>query len=176
MAEIFLLTRGHSDHVEKWVRCMRSQFFPMKFKKKIKDPDTGEEVEVEKTRVVEGQLRPYQLWGYVCPEEFVQPLCNNLGIPTKESWFHKKNWLNKVDPKTGGPAVNDEHTSFQSGFGVQGYLWALRKALRAKKLPDIDPSKGFWHNPIYREHVNVLGIGWMPDAQIKTPLGEHEGV
>lgn len=168
MAEIFLMTRGHSDHIDKWKTSMKAQFFPMKFKKKLVDKDTGEEMEVESQRNIEAQLRPYQLWGYVVPEEFVQPVCNNLGIPTAETWFNK----------TPEPGYNepDKNNSFRSGFGVQGYLTALRLALRAKKLPKLDLTKGYWHNPIYRNHVNVLGIGWRPDEPIKTKMGEHEGI
>ena len=161
MAEIFFITRGHHDHVDKFIRNMRSQWFPFKAKKKVTD-EQGQVGEVEVTTSIDGQLRPYQLWGFVCPEEFVQPVCNNLGIPTNEMWFGSK-------PGEGGG-------SFQSGFGVQGYLTALRLAMGAKKLPPLDQTKGVWANPIYRQHVNVLGIGWRPDDNIKTSLGEHEGI
>ena len=89
MAEIFFVTRGHHDHVDKFVRAMRSLTFPMNFKKKVKD-EIGQEMEIDTVQNVEGQLRPYQFWGYVCPEEFVQPLCNNLGIPATHTWFDSK--------------------------------------------------------------------------------------
>ncbi len=161
MAEIFLLTRGHHDHVDKFIRSMRSQFFPMKFKKKLKDKSNGQEVEVETVINTEAQLRPYQLWGYVIPEEYVGPVCNNLGIPTDETWLDQKEG-------SGG-------TSFRSGFGVKGFLEAARVLLKAKKLKK-DLKKGYWSNPIYRDHVNVLGIGWKPDGDIETPMGNHEGI
>lgn len=160
MAEIFFVTRGHQDHVEKFIRNMRSQWFPMKFKKKVKD-EMGQEMEIETTQEIDGQLRPYQFWGYVLPEEFVAPMCNNLGIPTNENWFNNKDGAG---------------SSFTSGFGVKGFLEAMRLGLGAKKLPPMDLTKGKWHVPIYRNHVNVLGIGWRPDTQIKTHLGEHEGI
>lgn len=166
MAEIFMLTRGHKDHVEKWERCMRAQFFPMKFKKTYVNPETGEKREVEEVTNVEGQLRPYQLWGYVCPEEYVQPLCNNLGIPQDQTWFNTK--TDENGQSKGG-------NSFMSGFGVKGHLEAFRIALRAKKLIK-DLSKGYWPVPIYRQHVNILGIGWRPDVDVETPLGKHEGI
>ena len=92
----------------------------------------------------------------------MQPLCNNLGIPTTETWFNKK--------------PGEQKGSFISGFGVQGYLTALRLALNAKKLPPVDLTKPTYTIPIYRNHVNVLGIGYMPDETIKTALGEHEGI
>ena len=161
MAEIFFLTRGHKDHVDKWERNMRSQWFPMKFKKKVTD-EAGNVGEVETAEVIDGQLRPYQFWGYVCPEQFVQPICNNLGIPTTETWFDKE--------------PNKQEGSFTSGFGVQGFLTTMRLALGAQKLPPLDLTKGVWHNPIYKNHINILGIGWRPDTTIKTALGKHEGI
>ena len=162
MAELFFITRGHADHVEKFITSMRSQYFPMKAKKKIVDPETKEELEIETTRMIDGQLRPYQLWGYVLPEEYLEPFCNSLGIPTQETFFD-----------TG---ENEGGNSFRSGFGVKGYLEALRLMLKAKKLPKPDKTKGFWHVPIYKNHINILGIGWRTDAQIETSLGKHEGI
>ena len=161
MAEIFLLTRGHMDHVEKFIRSLRSQFFPMKFKKKVKDAN-GQEYEIETTELIEAQVRPYQLYGFVCPDEFVQPMCNNLGIPTTETWFNKN--------------PGEQSGSFKDGFGVKAYLETLRLLLGAEKLPKLDPSKGIWHVPIYRNYVNVLGIGWHPDGKINTIAGEHDAI
>lgn len=161
MGEIYLFTRGHSDHVDKWKRSMKSQFFPMKFKKKMKD-EFGKEFEVETTELIEAQLRPYELWGYVVPDEYVQPVCNNLGIPTNETWLDK-------EPGT-------QTGSFMSGFGVKGYLEALRLLLGAEKLPKLDISKGVWNTPIYREYVNVLGIGYRNDGKIKTIAGDHDAI
>jgi len=161
MGEIFLLTRGHLDHHEKFVNSMRSQFFPMTFKKKMKD-EFGKEFEVETKELIEGQMRPYNLWGFVCPDEYMQPICNNLGIPTNETWLDKEEGT-----QTG---------SFMSGFGVKGILEGLRLALGAEKLPKLDMSKPTWSIPIYRQFVNVLGIGWHPDGKIKTWAGEHDRI
>lgn len=165
MAEIFLFTRGHHDHVDKFTRAMRSQFFPFKVKKKLKDSD-GKEYEVEETKQFEAQLRPYQLWGYVVPEDMVEPVCNNLGIPSKQTYFNKE-----PESAVGEP---DKNNSFISGKGIQAHLTALRLALGAKKLPDRDMTKGSWPVPIYRDHVNVLGIGWRSDKKGGTAIGEHE--
>jgi len=159
MAEIFFLTRGHLDHIEKFIHGIRSQWFPFKTKKKLKD-ENGNEIEVEVSSNIDGQLRPYQLWGYVCPEEFVQPLCNNLGIPTEETYFDK-------EAEKGG-------NSFISGKGIKFQLEAMRLALGAEKLPKIDLTKGVWNQPIYHDHINILGIGWRPDLKGKTTAGEHE--
>ena len=162
MAEILLLTRGHIDQVEKWQRSMRNLWLPIKVKKKLKD-ENGKEFEVEQDIPIDVQLRPYQLWGIAIPDEkFLEPMCNSLGIPTEESYLDK-------EPGEGG-------TSFISGFGVQGHLTALRLALGAKKLPKQDLTKGILTQPIYKDHINILGIGWRGDEKIKTAMGEHEGV
>lgn len=161
MAEIFFITRGHHDHIDKFVRSMRNLYFPFVSKEKT----TGG-MDVNVTRQIDGQLRPYQLWGYVCPEQFMQPLCNSLGIPTEETWLDTK--INeKTNTSKGG-------NSFISGFGVKGILTALRLALGAEKLPKVDMEKGILTQPIYRDHINVLGIGFRKDMNGKTRLGEHE--
>lgn len=149
------------DHVEKFVRSMRDNWFPMKFKKKMKD-EYGKEFEVETTELIEGQMRPYQLWGFVCPDDFVVPMCNNLGIPTEETWFDKE--------------AGKQSGSFMSGFGVKGYLETMRLLLGAEKLPKLDLTKGVWAKPIYRNYVNVLGIGYRNDGKIKTIAGEHDSI
>lgn len=159
MAEVFFLTRGHHDHVDKFVRSMRNLWFPVKFKKKLKD-ENGKEVEVEQTSTMDGQLRPYRLYGYVLPEEFVEPLCNSLGIPTEETVFDQK--------------PNSPGTSFVTGKGIKAHLWAFRKLLGAMKLPKHDPEKGVLSQPIYKTNVNVLGIGWRKDNIGKDSSGEHE--
>jgi hypothetical protein len=164
MAGIFFITRGHADHVEKWARNMRSQWFPLKTKKKFYDKDTGKTIETDMMINTEGVLRPIQLWEYVIPEEFVVPLCNNLGIPSDETFFST------------GPKEKGTGNSFIGGKGIKFHLEALRLALSLQKLPKRDATKGFWHNPIYKDHVNILGIGWKPDEKIKTNLGVHEGV
>jgi len=163
MAGIYFITRGHQDHVRKLIENLKSQYFPFKSKKKFIDKDTGKEIESEVITNVEGAIRPIQLWEYVIPDEYVGPMCNTLGIPTSETWLDT------------GAKEEGTGNSFRSGFGVQGYLSALRIMLKAKKLVK-DTSLGFWRNPIYKEHVNILGIGWRPDLPIQTALGNHEGL
>ena len=163
MAEVFFLTRGHIDHVEKFVRSMRNLWFPFQAVKKVKD-ENGKEFEMPVNSTIDGQLRPYQLWGYVCPEQFVEPLCNSLGIPTDETYFDQ-------EAGSGG-------TSFISGKGVKFELEAMRLLLGAKKLPKPDEKdprgKPILTQPIYKQFVNVLGIGYRPDEKGKTMSGEHE--
>lgn len=169
MAEVFFLTRGHMDHVERFIRSMRSLVFPFSADKKLKD-DFGKEWNTKVNGVIDGQLRPYQLWSYVCPENFVEPLCNSLGIPTEETWFNTE-----ISDETG---TSKGGNSFISGFGAKAHLEALRLLLRADKLPvpDKKDPKGYsvLTQPIYKNHVNVLGIGWRPDKKGETALGNHE--
>jgi len=164
MAEIFMITRGHADHVEKWERSMRDIFLPMKTRKKVKD-ENGNEMEIDTYPVIDMQLRPIQLWGFVCPDEYVQPVCNSLGIPTDEKYFD-------VEPKEG----EGTGTSFMSGFGVKAYLEGMRLLLGAKKLPAPDMSKGILTKPIYHQFVNILGIGYREDGKIKTVAGVHDRI
>ena len=159
MAATYFITRGHIDHVEKWERSMRNLWFPYKRKTKTIQ---GEDVEMQST--IDGQLRPIQFWEYVCPDEFKEPLWNSLGIPTNETYTDKE--------------PGEQKGSFISGFGIQGYLTALRLALKANKFPKPDQTqpKTILTQPIYKQHVNILGIGWRKDENINTIAGNHEGI
>lgn len=145
-----MILRGHIEHQEKLIEHLKCQAYPMKFTYPVNSP-LGGKINVDETRFAEGQVRPIQLIEYVIPEEYVQPVCNNLGIPTEETWFNHA-------PGKGG-------TSFISGFGVKGILEAMRLALGAEKLPKLDPTKPSWTHPIYKDHVNILGIGWRKDEE-----------
>ena len=168
MAEIFVLTRGHMDHVERWIRSMRSLWLPIKIKKKLKD-ENGKEYEIEQSVPIDVQLRPYQLWGIAIPDEqFLQPMCNTLGIPHEQTWFDSS----YIDEKGEKHSNND----FISGIGIKLQTEALRLALKAQKLPEIDMTKGILTQPIYKDNISIVGIGWRPDEKIKTSTGEHEGI
>jgi|SRR3990167_2336549 len=162
MGEIRMLVRGHIDHVEKFIRHLRSQWFPLKIKHKLKD-EFGKEFEVDSVTKVEGIVNEYKMIGFTCPDEFIQPVCNNLGLPTDETWFDT------------GEKKEGTGNSFMSGFGIKGYLEGLRLAFGDKKIKK-DLTKGYWAQPIYRDHVNVLGIGYKSDGKIKTAVGEHDRI
>lgn len=168
MAEVFFLTRGNIDHVERFVNSMRNLTFPFTTLKNFKD-ELGKEFPTEITAPIYGQLRPYQLWGFVVPDEkFVEPLCNSLGIPEDEKFFD-------VEPKEGvGTGTN-----FVSGKGIKFHTTAMRLALGANKLPEKNKTaKGYpiLTQIIYKDFVNVIGIGWRPDVKIKTAIGKHEAI
>lgn len=168
MGELFLLTRGHIDHVEKWQRSMRNLFLPIKVKDVLTDT-AGNKIPIEKEIPIEVQLRPYQLWGVVIPDEkFLQPMCNSLGIPNAQTIFNST----YVRPD----GVKQSNNQFISGMGIKLQTEAMRLALGADKLPEQDMNKGILTTPIYRDHVSIVGIGYRPDVKIKTALGEHEAV
>lgn len=160
MAEVYFLTRGIKRDVDYFVEHLDKCYFPIKFTVPMKDP-MGNTTPVDTMMKVQGNLKPYQLWGYSIPEEYLQPLCNTLGIPGKETWFDKK--------------PGEQTGSFMSGFGVKGILEGLRFALGAEKLPELDMTKGILQQPVYKSNINILGIGWRKDEFGKDSLGmTHE--
>jgi len=162
MASIFFITRGHKDHVDKFVEQMKSQWFPLDMKVPVTDT-LGRKFDVQKKDFIEAQMRPIQLWEYILPEAYMDPMCQALGLHhEKENYFDKE-------------PGNQANSSFISGFGAKGYLEALRIALKAEKLPKADASKPRWAFPIYRNFVNILGIGWRKDQTGESLNGfEHE--
>jgi len=167
MASIYFITRGHKDHVDKFVEQMKSQWFPLNMKVPVTD-NLGQKFNVSKNDFFEAQMRPIQLWEYVLPEEYVDPICQALDLnPDKENWLDKKPGEQGVTGKPGG--------SFISGFGVKGYLEGMRLALKADKLPKKDLTKPKWAYPIYRNFVNILGIGVRKDIEGESVGGmNHE--
>ena len=165
MVATYFLTRGHMDHVERWERSMRSLWFPFSSNKKVTD-EAGRKFDMTINEGIDGQLRPIQFWEFVCPDKFKEPLWNSLGLPSDETYFDT------------GPKEEGTGNSFVSGFGIQGFLTALRLGLKAKKFPTPDKAQPLpvLSQPIYRQHVNILGIGWRPDEQIETTMGKHEAI
>lgn len=165
---LYLVTRGHYDHVERWQRAMRNLWLPLKSKKKFKD-DTGREIDVELQNTIDVQLRPIQFWEVVIPDATLMPaLCNSLGLPNTTTFFDSKYTM-----EDGTEHSNNE---FISGKGIKFGTEALRLALGANKIPPADPTKGILNQHIYRNNVNIIGIGTRADATIKTSNGEHKGV
>ena len=165
---LYLATRGHMDHVERWIRSMRSLWLPFKSRKRLKD-ENGRDYDIDAVTDLDVQLRPIQLWEVVVPDPvFMAPLCNSLGLPNTTTFFDS---TYKMEDGT-------EHSNneFISGKGIKFGTEALRLALGANKIPPADVSKGFIQQPIYRQHVNVIGIGTRADETIKTALGVHKGI
>jgi len=102
---LILLTRGILSQMEDWKALMRAQRFPWK-RKNLK---TGE----EEQDVVQGALRPIQIWEYVFPEESLNDVLGNLQIE--------------------GPIERPE---------IKSISWALRKMLKLKQIPKM-PEGGY---------------------------------
>ena len=165
---LYLATRGHMDHVERWIRSMRSLWLPFKSRKRLKD-ENGRDYDIDAVTDLDVQLRPIQLWEVVLPDaKFMAPMCNSLGLPNTTTFFDS---TYKMEDGT-------EHSNneFISGKGIKLGQEALRIALGANKIPPMDPTKGQLLQPIYRQHVNVIGIGTRSDKMIKTVEGEHKAV
>lgn len=165
---LYLVTRGHYDHVERWERSMRSLWLPLTAKKKLKDQNNVD-YEIDHVTNIDVQLRPIQFWEVVVPDgQFMPALCNSLGLPNTTTFFDS---TYKMEDGT-------EHSNneFISGKGIKFGTEALRLALGANKIPPMDITKGQLIQPIYRQNVNIIGIGTRSDKIIKTTEGEHKGV
>lgn len=102
---LFFVTRGINQQREIWKSFLQSQFFPWE----RTNLDTNEKQQA----LVQGALRPIELWEYVFPEEHLNEVCSAMGI------------------------VNPDNSINYGDFA--GYKKAmlpfLRKALGADKLP-----------------------------------------
>jgi len=170
---LYLVTRGHYDHVEKWKNSMRNLWLPIITKKKLKD-EAGRDYTIDAKTDIDVQLRPIQFWEVVVPDaRFMKPLCNSLGLPNTTTFFDST----YVRPD----GVKQSNNEFVSGKGIKFGTEALRLALGANKIPEVteeDKKKGMeiLSQPIYRNHVNIIGIGTRADEVIKTIEGEHTAV
>ena len=165
---LYLITRGHYDHVEKWKNSMRNLWLPLKAKKRLKD-EYGRDYDIDAVTDIDVQLRPIEFWEVVLPDgQFMKPLCNSLGLPNTTTFFNSTYKM-----EDGKEHSNNE---FISGKGIKFGTEALRLALGANKIPPMDVTKGSLMQPIYRNHVNVIGIGTRADKVIKTIEGEHKAV
>jgi len=103
--------------------------------------------------VLQGQLRPIQLYDFIFPRDSLDQV------------------LNTLKPETG--KIN--------GWGKSGYqtiLAGLRKAMKLKKVPKADTSKGMFHYPhALTKNVRIVGIGIREDKDATFSNGfTHEGI
>lgn len=100
---LIFATQGIKPCVDAMMNDLQAQFFPWP----MKDKD-GNKL---KDEVIQGALRPIQLWMYVFPEECLDEVCNTIGIKEKSGY---KEFSSKAT--------------------------ALRKIMNADKIPKIDPN------------------------------------
>ena len=96
-------TQGIKSQVDMFVNDLQAQFF----KWPMKDVKTGKEIDA----VVQGALRPIQLWMYVFPEESLDEVLNTF-----------------------------EMDKYRGNKMFQPQAFAIRKAMGLKKVPESDPS------------------------------------
>lgn len=134
---LYFMTRGVKHVRDMFVTQMQSQFF----KWKRKDLKTGKEV----AHMVQGALRPIELWEYVFPEEHLDEVCSMLNLSKEGYW----------------------------GKGKASYaLPFVRSALGAKKLKSY--KKVPTGRIIPREHLGVECIGIKKDKVAKLVLGKSK--
>jgi len=98
------LTRGHERQLAEWKATLLAQRFPWK-RTNIK---TGK----EELKLVQGALRPIQIWEYVFPEESLNDVMGAMQIT--------------------GPIARPE---------LKAISWALRKALKLEQVPTLEEGK-----------------------------------
>ena len=140
--EAFFMTRGKSDEVDHLIKWLSTRGLPMP----IKNAD-GTMTQV----VIETQMRPIQLWGYVFPRENEDLVVNSLGLFAN----HK----------------NDFPTQ---KYNINPKLWALRKLLAAKEFKEPKNKADKMFMPYERwKNVNILGVGIKDDADIAESTHER---
>ena len=135
------MTQGIKPCVDAMVNDLQAQFFEWAMKDK-----KGKSL---KSEVVQGALRPVQLWMYVFPEESLDEVLNTMGI--------------KGQGKNGYKEFNAKATM-------------LRKLMKAEKVPE--PNKNVPGRIIRKAGVGIVPIGIRKDEIIDT-TGKgiyHEGL
>lgn len=108
--------------------------------------------------LMECLLRPIQLWEFVCPKEYLDIVTNSFGLY-----------------RTGNP--------FMSGYNINPKMFALRKLLGAKEIPEpkpefdkdgkkLPPSKFLLPYEEFK-NINVLGIGYRDEGEISELTHER---
>lgn len=136
MSHVIFLTRGHYDHIHRFIDDLRTRTFEYP----VFDKQDGE----MKRILLKSRLSPIQLWDYVFPHEYKDPVLNTIFLGS--------------DAKG---VVANAH--------LQKYLWPMRKALKLDKIPDYKKDLRLpIENP---QHSEMIGIGYKEDRWM-TEKGE----
>lgn len=106
----------------------------------------------EKTILLQSQLRPINFYDFIFPKGELDHVLNALNIGPN-------------------PDIKSRNVTLPNA-----YVFALRKALKLKKIPAPDKSKGAM--PLVLQNVRIVGIGIREDSDITFPdVGRtHEGL
>jgi len=107
--------------------------------------------EKNKNMLLQSQLRPINFYDFIFPKGELDMVLNSLQIGTD-------------------PDIVSANASLPKAV-----ITMLQKALKLKKIPNPDISKGAF--PLYKNNVRLVGIGIRDDKDLKFPNGwEHEGI
>ncbi len=148
---LFLMARGINQSFEIWKMFMQTQWFdwrqrPILKDEKgnfIKDENGKYKYGAEKIVKVQGALRPIQLFEYVFPQESLQEVL----------------------------AMMDEHKSYcnmRPDINVQ--MWALRKMLNAKKIPEMPDLIKKEREQVTQKSVPHTGVAIYPIGIKEDPI------
>jgi len=130
---IILATRGILRSVEEWQDFMRSQsWFWLRYKvlkdekgEFLKNPDGSYKIsENPEITLVQGALRPIQLWEYVLPEKIFTHMDEKGNPIIVDSLPHVFAMMNERHPWEMRPEM-------------KAPLWVIRKLMGAEKIPEM---------------------------------------
>ena len=94
---------------------------------------------------MECQLRPIQLWDFVFPREQLDIVLNSLGLPN----------------------------NYATGVNLSSKLWALRKMIGLKEIPEPKEKTIKMFMPYDRiKDINIIGVGLKEDGDIAVATHE----
>lgn len=137
--QVYFITRGKDNAILEWIKHLSGKWFPFKY--------NGE------NGLLEGMLRPIQLWEYAFPEEHKELVFNTLFDGQPELGKHQSNWKGNIGLKM------------------------MQKALGAKPIPKWNLSVGKMVMPS-RDGMSVMGIGVRDDKDNIHPRTgiKNEGI
>src|SRR3990167_1795944 len=130
MAQVYFITRGKDNVIQEWIKHLSGKWFTYKY--------NGE------NGVLEGMLRPIQLWEFAYPEEHRDVVMNSIFDSQEELGKHQSDWKGNAALKI------------------------LQKALNAKPISKFDIQKGRFPMPP-RSGMSVMGIGERKDKMNYHP-------
>lgn len=95
---------------------------------------------------VQMSVRPIQLWELVFPKEHFQEVLRSVEFPLEDGIMASQGHLDK-------------------------YMILMRKLLKAKKIPPIEPGPRRILAPRDRPNIQVVGLGYKEDADLTTDDG-----
>src|SRR3990167_10116790 len=131
MAHVYFITRGKDNAVKEWIKHLAGKWFSYDY--------NGEK------GILEGILRPIQLWEFAYPVEHRDVVLNTIFDGQKDVGRHQSNW--------------------KGNLGIK----AIQKALSATEFKEWDLNKGRLPMP-KRDGLSVMGIGEREDKINYHPL------